>query len=178
MGAFLYFNMASGGKWSTKRVAEILKEIEATGVIPRNNPFYERDLDLRAPKLNWEYTNEELIELGKIKKNILYFGETYAKVMTDEGNRVVTLRKYQKNTLLQLQKYRFNVWLASRQIGKCVTFDTEVSIHVEKTDGYVTMPIFEAHYAFKESLSFLDKVEYKLFKILYRIKKRMDYIKS
>ena len=171
--------MASGGKWSTAKVKELLKSIEATGVIPRNNPFYERDLDLRAPKLNWEYTTKELLELAKIQKNILYFGETYAKVMTDEGNRVVTLRKYQRNTLLQLQKYRFNVWLASRQIGKCVTFDTEVIIHTPKSsDGYIRIPIFEVHYGHKENMGFLDKVEYRLFKIMYRLKKQMDKIKN
>ena len=169
--------MASG-KWSTEKVNEILKQIDETGVMPRHNPFYERDVDLRDAKLDYSYTKEELVTMAKIKHNILYFGENFAEVMTDEGNRTVKLRPYQKRTLLQLKKYRFNVWLASRQVGKCVTFDTEVVIFSKESNKYLAVPIFEVHYGYKEELNFLHRVEYKLFKILYKIKKKINQLES
>jgi hypothetical protein len=48
--------------------------------------------------------------------------------MTDEGLQVVKLRDYQEEMLRQFQNERFSVVLASRQVGKCLLFDSTIKI--------------------------------------------------
>ena len=98
--------------WSTERVENVLKEYERTGVLPSPSPFYMGDVRLRKPRINFTYTKEELLELSKIQNDVIYFGEKYARVTTDEGIRVVKLRKYQTRVLKQFMFYRHNVWLS------------------------------------------------------------------
>lgn len=162
--------MGSQGKWSTQKVEEILKSYDQTGSLPKNNPFYENQIDWRAANLNYDYTYDELLEQSKIETNIIYFAEKYAHVMTDEGIRKVKLRHYQKKVLNQFKTFKNNVYMASRQTGKCVTFDTKVKIFDKANNKIIEVPIFEIHYMFKKKLTFLDKVEYMLFKFLYSIK--------
>ena len=84
-------------------------------------PFYEGKQFLRKGNIVFEYTDEEIQELAKCASDIVYFAEKYAVVMTDEGIRKVKLRDYQKDMLRNFQNERFNVVLASRQMGKTVT---------------------------------------------------------
>lgn len=112
------------GIWTTERVNECLKEYEKTGVMPKRNPFFMGDIRSRKPRLNYSYTKEELIELSKISESVIYFGENYAKVITDDGLKIVKLRKYQIRVLKQFGYYRHNVWLASRQVGKSTSNHT------------------------------------------------------
>lgn len=160
-------------KWSTEKVNELIRQIESTGVTPNDNPFYEKDIRWRKANIDFIYTKEELLELAKCQINILHFAEKHCEVMTDSGNRKVNLRNYQRRIILQLKKFRMNVWLASRQIGKCVTFDTLVEIYDKNADTRYTLPIFEVHYFYKKNKDFLDYVEWKLYKLLYIIKQKM-----
>lgn len=163
--------MGSQGKWSTQRIDEILKGYDKTGILPKNNPFYENDTNFRAAKLNYDYTYDEILEQNKIETNILYFAENFANVMTDEGIMKVKLRHYQRKVLNQFKAFKNNVYMASRQTGKCVTFDTIIKIHDKEKNETHDIPIFEIHYLFKKKLTFLDKVEYFLFKLLFKLKK-------
>ncbi len=106
--------------WSTKRTNEVIQQINRTGVIPRYNPFYNRDLELRGADLRWENSDEENVEYAKIFANPIYFAENYANVMTDKGIKIVKLRPYQRRNLIELHKYRHICELASRQIGKSI----------------------------------------------------------
>jgi hypothetical protein len=69
----------------------------------------------------FEYTEEEITELARCANDIVYFAEKYAVVMTDDGVQQVKLRDYQKQMLSDFQHNRFNIVLASRQMGKTVT---------------------------------------------------------
>ena len=104
--------------WNTLLVNKLIEKFNETGILPKDNPFHQGDIRIRKPRINFEYTKEEIKELAKIADNVLYFGETYAKVTTDDGLKIVRLRKYQIKVLRQFQYYRHNIWLASRQIGK------------------------------------------------------------
>ena len=148
--------------WSTKRVDDLLKQVEESGVMPKRNPFFEKDVDLRAKGVNFQYTSGELLEMARVSEDILHFGEVHCKVRTDDGDRFMGkggLRKYQIKALLQLKKYQFNVWLASRQIGKCVSYDSEVELYDRAKDSMIRMPIFEAHYRYKRRMRRMDSVE-------------------
>lgn len=139
--------------WSTEKIENLIKQWDITGVLPKDNPFKEKDIEILKPNLNFEYTDEELLEHAKIASDVLYFGQTYAKVMTDEGIRVVKLRPYQKNILKQLEFYRHNCILASRQCGKSLVGTTRIQI--AKTNQNTT--VYEIYSKRKKS-------NYKFFK--------------
>lgn len=162
------------GKWSTKAVNELLQRVDKSGVMPRDNPFHMGKTQWRKENIPFAYTKEELLEMAKCHVNIIHFAETHCKVMTDEGHRKVKMRNYQRKVLLQLRKYQFNVWLSARQIGKCVTFDTIVTILSPVDNKYHSLPIFRLHYEFKEHKVWWDRLEYRLFGMLYKTKKRIE----
>ena len=107
--------------WSTKKVNDLVLALDQ-GYRPKVAlPFYEGKQFLRKGNIVFEYTDEEIQELAKCASDIVYFAEKYAVVMTDEGIRRVELRDYQKDMLRNFQNERFNIVLASRQMGKTVT---------------------------------------------------------
>lgn len=107
--------------WSTKSVNDLILAMDQ-GYRPKvAMPFYEGKQFLRRGNIVFEYTDEEIAELAKCANDIVYFAEKYAVVMTDEGIQQVVLRDYQKTLLRDFQENRFNVVLASRQMGKTVT---------------------------------------------------------
>lgn len=107
--------------WSSKKVNDLILAMDQ-GYRPKIAlPFYEGKQFLRKGNIVFEYTDAEITELAKCANDIVYFAEKYAVVMTDEGIMQVKLRDYQKTLLRDFQHNRFNVVLASRQMGKTVT---------------------------------------------------------
>ena len=107
--------------WSTKSINELILALDK-GYRPQVSlPFYEGKQFLRKGNIVFEYTADEIAELSKCANDIVYFAERYAVVMTDDGIQKVKLREYQKKLLSDFQHNRFNIVLASRQMGKTVT---------------------------------------------------------
>jgi hypothetical protein len=106
--------------WTTKKVEQAFRSFEE-GYELKESPFYERKTDYRKGNLVYEYTDEEMAEMRRCAKDIVYFADKYCKVMTDEGYKKIELRDYQKEILLNYKNHRFNILLASRQIGKTIT---------------------------------------------------------
>jgi hypothetical protein len=107
--------------WSTKNVNDYVLALDK-GYKPNvSSPFYEGKQHLKKGNIVFEYTDAEIQEIAKCAKDIVYFAEKYAVVMTDDGIQKVKLREYQKVMLRNLQDNRFNIVLASRQMGKTVT---------------------------------------------------------
>jgi hypothetical protein len=107
--------------WSTKQINDLALALDQ-GYRPKIKlPFYEGKQFLRKGGIVFEYTDEEIQELAKCASDIVYFAEKYAVVMTDNGIQQVRLREYQKRMLRNFQHERFNIVLASRQMGKTVT---------------------------------------------------------
>ena len=46
--------------WSTERVEKLIQEFNDKGILPRKNPFYNGDVRLRKPRINFSYTEDEL----------------------------------------------------------------------------------------------------------------------
>jgi hypothetical protein len=114
--------------WSTKIINDLLVALDK-GYRPQvSMPFYEGKQFLRKGNIVFEYTDEEIEELAKCAKDIVYFAERYAVVMTDNGIQQVTLRKYQKELLRDFQHNRFNIVLAARQMGKCLVHSTRIDV--------------------------------------------------
>ena len=107
--------------WSTKIINDLMVALDK-GYRPQvSMPFYEGKQFLRRGNIVFEYTEAELKEITKCANDIVYFAEKYAVVMTDNGIQKVKLREYQKDLLRDFQHNRFNIVLASRQMGKTVT---------------------------------------------------------
>jgi len=118
------FDFSTGGglelfAWSTETVEQIMIAIDE-GYKPKSTPFYDGNPNLRKGNIVFNYTEKEISEIKKCATDILYFADNYCTVMTDEGLQTITLRLYQREYLKQLQKERFNVCLASRQVGKTI----------------------------------------------------------
>ena len=107
--------------WSTRQINDLLLALDQ-GYRPKvKMPCYEGKQFLRKGNIVFEYTDEEIAELARCATDIVYFAEKYAVVMTDDGIKRVKLREYQKRMLRNFQHERFNIVLASRQMGKTVT---------------------------------------------------------
>ena len=105
--------------WSSESVEQLMFAIEE-GYKPASTPFYEGNPNLRKGNIVFNYTSNEIKEIKKCAKDIVYFANTYCTVMTDHGLQTINLRPYQEEMLRQFQAERFNVCLASRQVGKTI----------------------------------------------------------
>ena len=61
--------------WSTERVENLLRKIEDEGLDYKQveNPFHDQNPDLKKANIQWEYTQEEILEIKKCKNIIKYF---------------------------------------------------------------------------------------------------------
>ena len=105
--------------WSTYKVDNLVEEINRTGVIPRDNPFFMRKIDKRKADLVWEYTMDEVKDIAICTSSVLRFAGK-CKVMTKKGRARIKLRPYQIVALKKLTTNNFFLYLASRQIGKSI----------------------------------------------------------
>ncbi len=122
MNATIEDELIESNYWSTKKVNELLWKVEEEGLDYKSvdNPFHDGDPELKRANLLWEYAEEEILEMQKCAKDVVYFAK-YCRVMTDDGLMYVKLRDYQESVLREYQSNRFNVFLAPRQVGKSIT---------------------------------------------------------
>ena len=122
--------------WNTEKVEKCTVDYN-NGEIYLDNPFVEGKTNKRKPLLPFVYSKEEMEELAKCYQDVVYFAENYCKVTTDDGVMHVKMRDYQDNMLHNFQKNRFNILLASRQIGKCVDYETEITLRHKKSGNII-----------------------------------------
>lgn len=110
-----------GKYWSTSKVNELLRKADEEGLDFKSvdNPFHDNNPELKRSNVLWEYTQDEIIEMEKCARDVIYFSQ-YCQVMTDTGLANIDLRDYQKSVLREYQSNRFNIFLAPRQVGKSI----------------------------------------------------------
>jgi len=96
---------------------------------------------LKKPNKEIEYTPEMLLELHKCYTDIWNFLPYIKIIHPDRGIVVFEPYDFQKQILRNLQDNRFNVILASRQSGKCLSYSTVVSVRNKKTGDIMDIPI-------------------------------------
>lgn len=106
--------------WSSTSLALALRGIE-TGRRLIANPFYENNVRLLKADLVYERTEEEVTEWTKCRNDIIYFANTYCKLMTPQGIEHIELRDYQRDYLQHLIDHRLSIFLSCRQSGKTTT---------------------------------------------------------
>lgn len=153
--------------WSTKQINDLLLALDQ-GYRPKVKlPFYEGKQFLRRGNVVFEYTDDEITELARCAKDIVYFAEKYAVVMTDDGIQNVRLREYQKRMLRNFQHERFNIVLAARQMGKCFFHNTRIDIKTPQGNTK-TITIGELFYTIlkqRRPLKATEWLKWKLWKL-------------
>ena len=158
--------------YSTEIIEQIKSQIYQ-GYNADMGPFFENNINLRAPNINFKLTKEELEEVQRCYEDAVYFVEKYCTFLTDKGRRTVELRDYQKKIIriLTKQKYipelddmgpehRGICMLQSRQSGKCLVYNTLVELSQAKV---------ELGKLFKTKVSFLSNIKNKLYCLYKRL---------
>lgn len=86
-----------------------------------NNPL------LKAANVPYSYTEKELDEIRKCKKDPLYFIRNYCKIINpDKGLMLFEMYPYQEQMISDFHKYNKNIILSGRQMGKTTTMSAYI----------------------------------------------------
>lgn len=109
--------------FTSKLVEESTNKINDGIVIKRfQNPWLKGEVGLRRSGVSFNMSPEEIEEYIKCATDVHYFTEKYCKVKTEDGSiGSITLRDYQKEILDNFVTSRFNILMASRQVGKTIS---------------------------------------------------------
>ena len=154
--------------WNAERVAECLRLIEEGRDVVGGTPFHEGDTNFRAENVVYEYSEKELREIAKCASDVVYFANNYCEAMTDNGIQKIKLRPYQEDVLRAFQNNRFNVFLASRQIGKSFSSQTIIEISSKSSEKSQFITFYEFYFAMLKrfrKLSIHENLRFLLYKI-------------
>jgi hypothetical protein len=155
--------LSDSNYWNTKKVEELLYKAEEEGLDFKgvDNPFHDGDPELKRANVLWEYTKEEIQEIERCGKDVVYFAQ-YCRVMTDDGLMHIKLRDYQESVLREYQGNRFNVFLAPRQVGKCFLPTTKITLKNDKKILINDIKKEKSHILF----GFFKKLLYKIYNFI------------
>ena len=86
------------------------------------NPWLKSEVGLRRAGVTFKMTPAEQQEYVRCALDVHYFTEQYCKVKTDDGSiGNIRLRDYQKDMMDNFVNNRFNILMASRQVGKTIS---------------------------------------------------------
>jgi len=106
--------------WNTEAINTAIKGLcEGHKLVA--NPFYENQTKLLKGDLVFKRSQKEIEEWKHCAEDIIYFVNTYCKLMTPQGIKNIELRDYQEKYLKHLVKNRLSIYLAARQVGKTTT---------------------------------------------------------
>lgn len=99
---------------------------------------YNGNANLKRSNQNIEWTEELVAEYIKCSSDVVYFTETYMKIISiDKGLVSFLLYDYQKEMLKSMQENRFNIIATARQAGKstvtCAFVLWYIIFHPDKT---------------------------------------------
>jgi len=158
--------------FTTDLVNEATDRINDGIVLKRyQNPWLRSEIGLKRSGLIFKMSLDEHAEYFKCALDIHYFAETYCKVKTEDGTvGAIELRDYQKDMLDSFVNNRFTILMASRQVGKCFSFNTIISIEVDYLQYDIRFGKFYYYMLSKErNLTILEKIKIKLYDILYKL---------
>jgi len=164
--------------WNTKMIDEASEKINNGFVLTRiENPFYENTIGLRKSGLTFRMSSAEIDEYVKCKMDVQYFAEKYCWIKGEKGEPVkLKLRDYQKEILDNFFYNRFNILMASRQTGKCISFNTLIYIQHENVRVYTRIGLLYYYILSKyRKLSFLEKIKIKIYNLLFLIDEKPSF---
>ena len=153
--------------FTTEKVTAVTKQLADGYQIARElNPWWSNEVGVRKAGITFSYTKEELEEYWKCAVDVHYFAETYCKIKTEDGAvKNILLRDYQKDILDLFDNNRFSILMASRQIGKCVSFKTKVIVRYYRNEHIIEeeMAIYKLFHLAKRNKTFIDYLKYSIY---------------
>jgi hypothetical protein len=141
--------------FTTKLVDDATDKINDGIVIKRyQNPWLKSEVGLRRAGVTFRMSPDEQQEYVKCALDIHYFVEKYCKVKREDGSiGNILLRDYQKEILDNFFNNRFNILMASRQVGKTISsaifmlhkilFDNDKNIMIVANKGDTAVEIVD-----------------------------------
>lgn len=156
--------------FTTKKVEEITDMMNDGVDIPRyQNPWFKGEVGVRRHGISFSFSDEELKEFIKCATDVSHFAEEHCKVKREDGTvGPIKLRDYQKDILELYDKNRFSILCGSRQIGKCVTFNTIIELE----DGR-NISIGELYYQLLstiQKLTILQKTKLSIYRLITKLR--------
>jgi len=159
--------------FTTDKVKKITKQLADGFQIPREmNPWWSGEVGVRKAGLTFSLTEEELAEYWKCAVDVHHFAENYCKIKTEDGSvKNIKLRDYQKDILDLYDDNRFSILMASRQVGKCISFKTKVIVRYYKNGNIIEdeIPIYKLFHYAKKRKGFLDYLKYGIYKMIEKL---------
>jgi hypothetical protein len=158
--------------FTTKLVDDATDKINDGIVIKRyQNPWLKNEVGIRRAGVSFRISEFEKQEYVRCALDIHYFTEKYCKTKREDGSvGSISLRDYQKEILDNFVNNRFNILMASRQVGKCFSFNSLCEI--EKDGVIFNLRIGKLYYYMlskERSLTYLEKIKIKLYDYLYKL---------
>jgi hypothetical protein len=158
--------------FTTKLVDEATNKINDGIVIKRyQNPWLKGEVGLRRSGVAFRMTPDEQQEYVRCALDVHYFVEKYCKVKREDGSiGSIKLRDYQKEILDNFVNNRFNILMASRQVGKCFSFNTIISLERDGIQYDIRFgKLYYSMISKERKLTILEKLKIKLYDYLYRL---------
>ncbi len=141
--------------FTTRIVDEATDKINDGVVLKRfQNPWLKSEVGLRRAGVSFRMTPDEQQEYVRCALDVHYFVEKYCKVKREDGSvGSIKLRDYQKEILDNFVNNRFNILMASRQVGKTISsaifmlhkilFDNDKNIMIVANKGDTAVEIVD-----------------------------------
>lgn len=156
--------------FSSENVTEATDKINDGIVLKRfQNPWLKNEIGLRRSGLTFKMTSAEQGEYVKCALDIHHFTEKYCKVKREDGSiGAITLRDYQADILDNFVDNRFNILMASRQVGKCNSLIIKVLCKITENNktNEVEIPMYKLLFIYKKNRTISDYVKYGIYSII------------
>jgi hypothetical protein len=123
---------------TTEKIKEILEKEKLALQLKRSERLWFNNNDgVRKKGIKFAMTQQELAEYIKCKLSVYYFAEHYCKIKLEDGTvGQMKLRDYQKDIIKLYTENRYSILMASRQVGKCLTFNTLLNLKDENGTNF------------------------------------------
>ena len=157
--------------FTTKLVDDATDKINDGVVVKRyQNPWLKGEVGIRRSGVTFKMSPVEQQEYIRCALDIHYFTEQYCKTKREDGSvGSITLRDYQKDILDNFVNSRFNILMASRQVGKCNQLITRVLCEfIDDKDNIINIeiPMYKLLFMYKINKNLFDYIKYYLYKII------------
>jgi len=166
----------------TSRIVEEATDKINDGVVVKRyqNPWLKSEVGIRRAGVSFRMSADEQNEYVRCALDIHYFTEKYCKTKREDGSvGSILLRDYQKEILDNFVNNRFNILMASRQVGKCFFHNTLCDIEI---DGVrVEMRVGSLYYYMLSGirkLTILEKIKIKLYDILFYLENASQSVRK
>lgn len=160
--------------WTTKKVEDIKRRQNLGDKIKQDEKiWFDNKIGFRKAGIRFANTKKETVEWGKCAIDVNYFAETYVHIKREDGSvGNMKLRDYQKDIIDLYTKNRFSILMASRQMGKCVSFSTMVTVRDNIQHRVIDITMGELYYhaiKMERKLTLIEVVKYNLYKLLSKL---------